>query len=69
MADMKELLSLWRNRSRSSAGVKRLTGRQLADLRRKIAELEAWATLEHLMRHCHADQRTECPVLDELAKR
>jgi Cu(I)-responsive transcriptional regulator len=69
MADIKELLSLWQNRSRSSAAVKKIVGRHVGELRQKIAELESMAaTLEHLARHCHGDHRPECPLLDDLAK-
>jgi MerR family copper efflux transcriptional regulator len=69
MADIKELLSLWQNRSRSSAAVKKIVGRHVGELRQKIAELESMAaTLEHLARHCHGDHRPECPILDDLAK-
>jgi Cu(I)-responsive transcriptional regulator len=70
IAEIKELLGLWRNRTRSSAAVKRIAGKHVADLKRKIAQLESMvATLEHLMRHCQGDHRPECPILDELAKR
>jgi len=69
MAEIKELLGLWRNRVRSSAAVKRIAGKHVDDLKHKIAELDGMVqTLEHLMRHCHADHRPECPILDELAK-
>jgi MerR family copper efflux transcriptional regulator len=69
MADIKELLSLWQSRSRSSAAVKKIVGRHVSELRQKIAELESMAaTLEHLARHCHGDHRPECPILDDLAK-
>jgi Cu(I)-responsive transcriptional regulator len=69
IADIKELVGLWQNRSRSSAAVKRVAGKHLADLERKIAELQAMVrTLQHLIRHCHGDHRPECPILDELAR-
>ena len=69
MEDIKELLGLWQNRSRSSAAVKRIVGRHLEELRHKIAELESIAdTLDHLARHCHGDHRPQCPILDDLAK-
>ena len=69
MADIKELVGLWQNRSRSSAAVKRVAGKHLADLERKIAELQAMVrTLQHLTRHCHGDHRPECPILEELAR-
>jgi Cu(I)-responsive transcriptional regulator len=68
MADLKELLSLWQNRSRSSAAVKKIAGRHLEELRRKIGQLKSTAdTLEHLARHCNGDHRPECPILDDLA--
>ena len=69
MEDIKELLGLWQNRSRSSAAVKRIVGRHLEELRHKIAELESIADpLDHLARHCHGDDRPQCPILDDLAK-
>ena len=69
VADIKELLGLWQNRSRSSASVKRVARRHLDDLERKIAELQSMVrTLEHLTRHCHGDHRPECPILEELER-
>jgi MerR family transcriptional regulator, copper efflux regulator len=69
MPDINELLSLWQNRSRSSAAVKKIVGRHVGELRQKIAELESMAgTLEHLAKHCHGDHRPECPILDDLAR-
>ena len=62
------LLALWRDRSRSSAEVKALAERRVADIDRKIAELaEMRGTLTHLMEHCHGDDRPECPILQGLA--
>ena len=69
MPEIKELISLWRNKSRSSSAVRRIAGRHLDELRRKVAELNAMAaTLEHLVDHCRGDRRPECPILDDLAK-
>jgi len=69
MEEIRELLGLWRNRSRSSAQVHKIAGRHVAELRRKLAELQAMVgTLEHLMQHCHGDDRPQCPILDDLAK-
>ena len=66
--EIKDLLGLWRNRSRSSEAVKRIAGRHIAELKSKIGELNAMVqTLEHLARHCHGDHRPECPILDDLA--
>ena len=69
MDDIKELVGLWKNTSRSSAAIKKVAGRHLDELRRKIAELKSMAgTLEHLTKHCHGDHRPECPILEDLAK-
>jgi Cu(I)-responsive transcriptional regulator len=69
MDDIKELVGLWKNKSRSSATVKKIAGRHVEELKRKIAELQSMVqTLEHLSRHCHGDHRPECPILDDLAK-
>jgi Cu(I)-responsive transcriptional regulator len=62
------LLALWRDRSRSSAEVKALAERRVADIDRKIAELaEMRETLTHLMEGCRGDARPECPILQGLA--
>lgn len=68
MADVKELVGLWRNSARSSSAVKRIAGRHATELKEKIAQLQSMVqTLEHLARHCHGDQRPECPILEDLA--
>ena len=68
MEEIRELLGLWRNKSRSSAAVKRIAGKHIEDLRAKIGELQAMVgTLEHLTRNCHGDHRPDCPILDDLA--
>jgi Cu(I)-responsive transcriptional regulator len=66
--DIRELLALWQNKSRSSAAVKKVAGAHLTSLRQKIAEMKAMvATLEHLTHHCHGDHWPDCPILDDLA--
>lgn len=65
---IRTLLALWRNRRRSSAQVKDLAQRHVDELERKIAEMQAMVrSLKHLARHCHGDDRPECPILDDLA--
>ena len=62
-----ELLALWADRSRHSADVKRLALEKVADLRRRIAEMEAMAaTLQTLADCCAGDDRPECPIIADL---
>jgi Cu(I)-responsive transcriptional regulator len=68
MAEIGRLLGLWRDHSRASADVKRIALDQVAELRRKIVEMEAMAgTLERLAAHCHGDNRPDCPIMDDLS--
>jgi Cu(I)-responsive transcriptional regulator len=63
-----KLLQLWRDRKRASAEVKALALRHIEELDQKITELEAMRhTLDHLARHCHGDDRPDCPIIDDLA--
>ena len=67
--DIRALLSLWQNKSRSSAAVKKIAGGHMALLKQRITEMQSMvATLEHLTQHCHGDQRPECPILEDLAR-
>jgi len=69
MEDIKELVGLWKNKSRSSAAVKKIAGKHVDALKQKVAELQSMiGTLEHLTHHCHGDHRPECPILDDLAR-
>lgn len=63
-----ELLALWRDKRRASADVRALAQRHIDELDRKIGELEAMRrTLERLAASCHGDERSDCPILDDLA--
>lgn len=69
MEDIRELLALWQNKSRPSSSVKKIAGRHMEVLKRRITEMQSMvATLEHLMHHCHGDHRPDCPILDDLAR-
>jgi MerR family copper efflux transcriptional regulator len=62
------LLALWNDKHRASADVRALARRHIDELNRKIAELESMRrTLETLASSCHGDNRSECPILDDLA--
>lgn len=68
MAEIAELLALWRDRKRASADVKAVALAHVAQLHRRIAELESMArTLADLAERCCGDDRPDCPILDDLA--
>jgi MerR family copper efflux transcriptional regulator len=68
MAEIAELVSLWQNRRRASASVRRIAQKHADDLARRIADMQAMQqTLTHLVDCCHGDERPECPILDDLA--
>ena len=63
-----ELVSLWHNRRRSSASVKRIAQKHLDELAERIEALQAMQrTLCHLLHECPGDQRPDCPILDDLS--
>jgi len=69
VADVASLLDLWGDRDRASADVKRLAERHVANVERRIADLQCIRdTLKHLIGCCHGDQRPDCPILDSLAE-
>ena len=68
MAEISELVKLWQNQRRSSANVKKIAQKHLADIDAKMAEMAAMRkTLQHLVHCCHGDDRPDCPIIDELA--
>lgn len=68
IAEIANLLRLWRDRQRASADVKTLVTAKIADLDTRIAELTSMRrTLEHLALNCQGDHRPDCPILDDLS--
>ena len=68
MAEIVELLKLWQNKRRASADVKRIAEAHMADLDRRIAEMQAMRqTLAQLADCCAGDSRPDCPILSGLA--
>lgn len=68
MPEIAELASLWQNRRRASASVKRIAQKHAADLAQRIEAMQAMQrTLAHLIHCCHGDDRPDCPILDDLA--
>jgi MerR family transcriptional regulator, copper efflux regulator len=68
MAEIAELVGLWRNRRRASASVKRIVQSHVEVLARRMEEMQAMQrTLQGLLLACHGNARPECPILDDLA--
>lgn len=62
-----ELVSLWHNRRRSSASVKRIAQKHHDELAQRIEALQAMQrSLHTLLCHCPGDDRPDCPILDDL---
>lgn len=67
LSDVRVLLSLYRDRSRESRDVKQVALQHVAELDRRIAELEGMRRLlVDLADRCQDNDRPECPILDEL---
>ena len=68
MAEITELVSLWNNKRRTSASVKRIAQKHADELAQRSAALQDMQrTLSHLIHGCHGDSRPDCPILDGLA--
>jgi MerR family transcriptional regulator, copper efflux regulator len=66
--DLKQLVALYRDRSRASADVKAIALHHIDRIDRKLKELRAMrSALAELADRCHGDERPECPILDDLA--
>ncbi|MDJ0684791.1 MAG: Cu(I)-responsive transcriptional regulator [Alphaproteobacteria bacterium] len=66
--DCRALLSLYHDRGRASADVRRIAQEHLTRIEAKIGALQSMqTTLRHLVETCHGDNRPGCPILDDLA--
>lgn len=67
VAEIGDLLELWRDETRQSAEVKRLAQGHVEELERKIAGLQDMVqTLSVLINACRGDHRPHCPILKQL---
>ena len=67
MAEIAELLSLWRDRGRASRDVHRVASGHIEALQTRIVELQGMVdTLSTLVACCHGDDRPDCPILSDL---
>ncbi|ODT19735.1 MAG: Cu(I)-responsive transcriptional regulator [Kaistia sp. SCN 65-12] len=67
VAEIGDLLGLWRDDTRQSAEVKRLAQGHIDELQKKIKGLQDMAdTLSTLVSACQGDHRPHCPILQSL---
>lgn len=67
LEEIGRLLSLWRDKHRASAEVKRIALHHIAELDHRIRGLtEMKQALEGLAEACHGDDRPDCPIMDRL---
>jgi Cu(I)-responsive transcriptional regulator len=68
LEETETLLKLWQDKSRESSAVKDIATAHIADLERRITEMQGMVkTLKHLAHCCGGDSRPDCPILDDLA--
>ena len=68
LSEIGSLLQLWQNPERESRAVKQLAEQHLADIERKIAELQHMQQLlQQLADSCNADNSPDCAILAALA--
>ena len=64
--EVRDLLALWHDKTRTSAAVKALATRHMEALNCKIEELKSMGTaLADLVKRCRGDTRPACPILDD----
>ena len=67
MDDARELLALWRDKTRASADVKRLALEHAHEIEAKIEALITMRdAIERLAAACEGDHRPDCPILEDL---
>ena len=66
--ECRQLLSLYEDKQRTSASVRKVASSKLEEIDRKIADLQGLRdTLATLVESCHGDDRPDCPILDDLS--
>lgn len=65
---IRELLALWQDQSRTSAQVKAIAAKHIEALDERITGLVVMRdVLPDLVRHCAGDHRPSCPILDGMS--
>lgn len=68
IAEIAELVSLWNDKRRASAKVKRIAEKHLDELSARVAALQDMQhTLAQLIEGCGGNERPDCPILDTLS--
>jgi Cu(I)-responsive transcriptional regulator len=66
--ECRQLMALYRDKSRASHDVRELAKNHVAAIEEKVRELQSMrATLQTLIHACHGDERPDCPILDDMA--
>ena len=66
--ECRQLMALYRDRSRASQDVREIAVAHVRMIEEKIRELESMRrTLTTLVDACHGDNRPDCPILDDMA--
>ena len=67
--DVESLLTLWQDKDRASADVKKLAIKHIDEVEKRIEEMQSIReTLIHLTRKCHGNDRPDCPIIRGLAE-
>lgn len=68
VAQVGELLSLYRDTDRAAGEVKAIVQSRIGEIDAKLAELNSMRrTLSDLAHRCHGGDRPDCPILEDLA--
>ncbi|MER9355707.1 Cu(I)-responsive transcriptional regulator [Mesorhizobium sp. M0514] len=66
--DCRQLMALYRDRSRASHDVREIAAAHVSAIEEKVRELQSMrTTLQTLIQACHGDDRPDCPILDDIA--
>lgn len=66
--DCRQLMALYRDKSRASHDVKEIAAAHVVAIEEKVRELQSMRqTLQALIHACHGDGRPDCPILDDMA--
>lgn len=66
---IRDLLSLWNDRTRGNADVRSVANAHITELQAQAQKLEGViGTLQHLVKSCRGENRAECPIMADLSR-